>query len=229
MPGIARAVVPGIAHHVTQRGNRREDIFFAEADRQRYLQRRLAYSSKHGLKVLAYCLMTNHVHLVCIPEKVQTFGLVFRPLDLRYTQHINLSLGLTGRLWQGRPFSCALDDEHLIAAVRYVERNPVRARMVRKAEQYPWSSAAAHCGLRADPLLSPLHGLVPVRTEDWSSWLAEKEDEGLLATIRLHTRTGRPAGDKRFVSALESRLGRRLQARSIGRPRKGKTKALPKR
>jgi len=229
MPRIARVVVPGIAHHVTQRGNRREDIFFEDADRQRDLQLLLEYASKNGLKVLAYCLMTNHVHLVCIPEKVQTFGSVFRPLDLRYTQHVNLSLGLRGRLWQGRPFSCALDDEHLIAAVRYVERNPVRARMVRKAEQYPWSSAAAHCGLRTDPLLSPLKGLVPVRTEDWSSWLAEKEDEGLLATIRLHTRTGRPAGDKRFVSALESRLGRRLQARSIGRPRKGKTKALPKR
>ena len=148
MPRIARAVIPGIAHHVTQRGNRREDIFFEEADRQRYLRLLLEYSSKHGLRILAYCLMTDHVHLVCIPERARTFGSVFRPLDLRYTQHINLALGLTGRLWQGRPFSCALDEEHLIAAVRYVERNPVRARMVRKAEQYPWSSAAAHCGGR---------------------------------------------------------------------------------
>ena len=228
MPRISRAVVAGVAHHVTQRGNRREDVLFAEADRQRYMQRLLEYSGKHGLMILAYCLMTNDVHIVCIPEKAQTFGLVFRPLDLRYTRHINLALGLTGRLWQGRPFSCALDDEHLIAAVRYVERNPVRARMVRKAEQYPWSSAAAHCGLREDRWLSPLQGLVPVRTEDWSQWLAEKEDEEMLATIRLHTRTGRPAGGKRFVSALESRLGRRLQARPIGRPRKGETPALPK-
>ena len=104
-----------------------------------------------------------------------------------------------------------------LLAVRYVKRNPVRARMVRKAEQYPWSSAAAHCGRRPDPLLSPLDGLVPVRTEDWSAWLAEKEDEEMLATIRLHTRTGRPAGDKRFVSGLEARLGCRLQARPIGR------------
>ncbi len=229
MPRIARAVIPGIAHHVTQRGNRREDIFFEEEDRQRYLRLLLEYSTKHGLKILAYCLMTNHVHLVCIPEKAQTFGSVFRPLDLRYTQHINLTLGLTGRLWQGRPFSCALDDEHLIAAIRYVERNPVRARMVRKAEQYPWSSAGAHCGLREDPLLSPLRGLVPARTGDWSEWLAEEEDEEMVATIRLHTRTGRPAGDKRFVSALESRLGRRLQAKSIGRPRKAKTEPLPNR
>jgi putative transposase len=226
MPKIARTVIPGISQHVTQRGNRREDIFFQDADRQHYLQLLLEYSTKHGLKILPYCLMTNHVHLACIPEKARKFGMVFRPLDLRYAQHINFKLGMTGRLWQGRPFSCALDDEHLIAAVRYVERNPVRARMVRKAEQYPWSSAGAHCGLREDPMLSPIQALVPVRTEDWSAWLAEKEDEGMLATICLQTRTGRPAGDKEFVLALESKLGRRLLARPIGRPRKGKSKAL---
>ena len=161
--------MPGIAHHVTQRGNRREAIFFDDADRQRYIQLLLEYSARHGLKTLAYCLMTNHIHLVCIPERAGTFGSVFRPLDLRYTQHFNFSRGTSGRLWQGRPFSCALDDEHLLAAVRYVERNPVRARMVRKAEHYPWSSAAAHYGLRTDPLLSPLQGLVPIKTEDWSA------------------------------------------------------------
>jgi putative transposase len=117
-------------------------------------------------------------------------------------------------------FSCALDDEHLIATVRYVERNPVRARMVRKAEQYEWSSAAAHCGLRMDPLLSPLQALVPLKTEDWSAWLVEREDEKMLATIRIRTRTGRPAGNTKFVAALQGRLGRRLQPRSIGRPKK---------
>jgi putative transposase len=222
MPRIARVVIPGIAHHVTQRGNRREDIFFDEADRQRYIQLLMEYTAKHGLKILAYCLMTNHIHLVCIPKRVESFGSVFRPLDLRYTQHFNLTRGTSGRLWQGRPFSCALDDEHLYAAVRYVERNPVRARMVRKAEQYDWSSAAAHCGLRTDPLLSPLQGLVAVKTEDWSAWLAEKDDEKMLAALRIRTRTGRPAGNKKFVAALEARLGRRLQPRSIGRPKKMK-------
>jgi hypothetical protein len=97
--------------------------------------------------------------------------------------------------------------------------------MVRKAEHYAWSSAAAHCGLRNDPLLSPLQGIVPVRTKDWSAWLAEEDDEKMLATIRLRTRTGRPAGDKKFVAALESCAGRRLQPRSIGRPKKGKMEA----
>jgi putative transposase len=222
MPRIARVVIPGIPHHVTQRGNRREDVFFTQADRQRYLQLLLEYSARHGLKILAYCLMTNHIHLVCIPEHATTLASVFRTLDLRYTQHFNWSQQTSGRLWQGRPFSCALDDEHLPAAVRYVERNPVRARIVRKAEHYEWSSAAAHCGLRRDPLLSPLLGLVPVRTEDWSVWLAEKDDEKMLSTICLRTRTGRPAGSRKFIAALESRVGRRLQPKPIGRPRKEK-------
>ena len=220
MPRIARVVLPGVPHHVTQRGNRREEIFYQDDDRQRYLQLLMQYSVKHGLKILAYCLMTNHVHLVGIPERADTLESVFRPLDLRYTQHFNWSQHINGRLWQGRPFSCALDDEHLWTAIRYVERNPVRARMVRKAESYAWSSAAAHCGLRSDPMLSPLPGMVPVGTKEWSSWLAEKEDEKMLAMIRLRTRTGRPVGSKEFIARLESRLGRPLQPRPIGRPSK---------
>jgi len=99
-------------------------------------------------------------------------------------------------------------------------RNPVRARIVLRAEDYPWSSAAAHCGLRHDPLLSALPEARPMGTADWSKWLEDPEDEKMLATIRLHTRTGRPAGCKEFIAGLESRLGRRLQARSVGRPRR---------
>lgn len=182
----------------------------------------MEYSVKHELKILAYCLMTNHVHLVCLPERADTIESVFKPLDLRYTQHFNRTREISGRLWQGRPFSCVLDPEHLWTAIRYVERNPVRARMVRKAENYDWSSAAAHCGLRGDPLLSPLPGKVRVTTRDWSPWLAEKEDEKPLAMIRLRTRTGRPVGSEEFIAKLESRLGRRLQPRPVGRPRKKK-------
>ncbi len=165
MPRIARVVIPGIPHHVTQRGNRREDVFSEDNDRQRYLRLLLEYSAKHGLKTLAYCLMTNHIHLVCIPERADTLASVFRPLDLRYTQHFNWSQRISGRLWQGRPFSCALDDAHLCAALRYVERNPVRARMVRKAEHYAWSSAAAHCGRAAIPCCYPCRDFKKGKTE----------------------------------------------------------------
>jgi putative transposase len=224
MPRIARVVVPGSPLHVTQRGNRREDVFFSDDDRQRYLQLLLEYSMKHKLETLAYCLMTNHVHLVCVPTREESLSLVLKPVNMRYAQHVNWRFGISGRLWQGRFYSCVLDDEHLWAAIRYVERNPVRARMVRKAENYPWSSAAAHCGLREDPVLSPLpKGGLP--ESEWAAWLTEKDDETMLARLRLNTRTGRPAAGKRFVTALESKLGRKLLAKSVGRPKKVK-KAL---
>jgi putative transposase len=206
-------------HHVTQRGNRRDDVFFCDADRQRFLQLLLEYSGKHGLSTLAYCLMTNHVHLVCVPQAASSLSGTFKPVNLRYAQHVNWTQRLGGRLWQGRFFSCALDERHLRTAVRYVERNPVRARMVRKAERYAWSSAAAHCGSRADPLLSPLPpGDWPAPSE-WAAWLAQGDEERAVTVLRQCTRTGRPAGDKSFVARLESLLGRRLWPRPAGRPR----------
>ena len=137
--------MPGIPHHLTQRGNRREEAFFSDDDRQRYLQLLLEYSAKHRLETLAYCLMTNHIHLVCIPARADSLSLVMKPLDLRHAQHVNWTHGISGRLWQGRFFSCPLDEEHLCAALRYVTGNPVRARLVRRAENYAWSSAAADC------------------------------------------------------------------------------------
>lgn len=224
MPRMARVVVPGVPHHLTQRGNRRENVFFCDDNRQRYLHLLLEYATKYELLTLAYCLMTNHVHLVAIPLRAQSLALVFMPLDLRYAQYINWNLGISGRLWQGRFFSCPLDVPHFWASIRYVERNPVRARIVSRAEHYPWSSAAAHCGLRSDPLLSPLPSPQPAETSDWSAWLAESEDEKTLATLRRNTRTGRPAGGEKFVADLESRLGRILRAHPIGRPRKGSSR-----
>ena len=222
MPRMARIVVPGVPHHITQRGNRRENVFFANDDRQHYLQLLIEYAARLGLQILAYCLMTNHVHLVCIPMYLKTLAMVFKPVHTRYTQYINRKLHIGGRLWQGRFFSCPLDESHLWAAIRYVERNPVRAAIVRKAEEYPWSSAPAHCGLRKDPLLSPLPESRPPITADWSAWLAQADDKTALAKLRLHTRTGRPAGNKMFVAELESRLGRRLHPLPVGRPPKAR-------
>jgi putative transposase len=141
----------------------------------------------------------------------------------QYAQYLNNRLCICGRLWQDRFFSCPMDDEHLWAAIRYVERNPVRAKMVVRAENYPWSSAAAHCGLRLDPILSPLPLLRPPQTSNWSSWLADPEDETVLVNIRLQTRTGRPLGHEDFLADLESRLGRRVRALANGRPRRRKS------
>ena len=194
---MARVVIPGCPHHVTQRGNRGEDVFFAAADRLRYLELLDRCCRKYGLAVQAYCLMTNHVHLVAVPRAEASFGEALKPLHMRYAQHVNRVQGMSGRLWQGRFFSCPLDDQHLWAAVRYVERNPVRAGVAEHAEDYRWSSAAAHCGLCHEALLSdPCELTAQMNPQRWRQWLGEPwEDEELLTSrLRRCTSTGRPAG-----------------------------------
>jgi len=160
MPRVARTVFADLPHHITQRGNRRETVFFNDEDRICYLSWLKEYSDKHNIEILAYCLMTNHVHLVVVPFTEESLQRVLRPLHMRYAQRINREHGWDGHLWQGRFFSCPLDEIYMWAAVRYVERNPVRAGLVRRAEDYDWSSAAGHCSLKEDsprghPLASP--------------------------------------------------------------------------
>lgn len=219
MPRMARVVIPDVAHHVTQRGNRREDVFFTDADRQRYLYLLGEYSAKHGLQIMAYCLMSNHVHLVVVPKTSDSLSGALKPVHLRYAQHINWSRNLSGVLWKGRFFSCPLDDGHFWSAVRYVERNPVRAGLVEWAQEYPWSSAAGHCGLRKDPLLSGDLELSD-HIGNWSTWLGDEVDEETLTKLRRNTATGRPAGCDGFIDRLESLLGRTLRPKKGGRPRK---------
>ena len=155
MPRLPRTVFANLPHHVTQRGNRREDIFFTDEDREAYLSWLKEYSEKYQVEILAYCLMTNHIHLVVVPATEDGLQRVLKPLHMRYAQHINRERGWKGHLWQGRFFSSPLDEAYLWAAVRYVERNPVRAGMVKRAENYRWSSAAAHCGKEIDKLIAP--------------------------------------------------------------------------
>ena len=171
MSRAARIVVPGVPHHVTQRGNRQLEVFFTDADRQQFLQFVLQYSREHRLSVLAYCLMINHDHFICIPSQSNTLESVFKPVHMRYSQYINWQYSTSGQLWQGRFFSCPMDESHLWAAIRYVERNPVRARIVSRAEDYPWSSASPHCGMRSDPLLSPVPESLRLFIANWSDWL----------------------------------------------------------
>lgn len=134
MPRIPRPVFSGVPHHITQRGNRRENVFFSDEDRVVYLGWLAHYCAKFQVHVLAYCLMTNHIHLVAVPEGESALEKVFRPLHTRYAQRINGAMRWSGHLWQGRFFSSPLDEIYLWAAIRYVERNPVRAGIVRRAE-----------------------------------------------------------------------------------------------
>jgi len=202
-------------HHVTQRGNRRNNVFFTDADRQKYLALLKKYSKRYRLKIIAYCLMTNHVHLVVIPMEERSLGCAMRDVQKSYATYLNHRTGQTGHVWQRRYYSTVLDEDHLWTAIRYVEQNPVRARMVKRPEDYPWSSAAARCGLRTDPLLAqdfPVNGLIP----DWSAWLREPTVDSREDAVRRHTSTGRPCGSSRFVSEVEARLGRDLAPRRRG-------------
>ncbi len=224
MARIARVVIPGIPHHVTQWGDRDEDIFYSDDDRRRYLELLKEYSNEFGLDILAYCLMKNHVHLVTIPLEPDSLAETLKRAHLRYAQHVNWTHGWTGRLWQGRFFSCALDGDYKWVAIRHVERNPVRLKLVRKAEIYPWSSAPGHTGHRRDPLLSRYlekrSGIA-----DWSKWLRQHDDKKAIERLRLYTKTGRPLGSRHFLDRLEKELGRTLRPQKPGRrPKSAKQK-----
>jgi putative transposase len=205
MPRLPRTVSAHRPHHVTQRGNRREDVFFTDEDRLVYLEWLREYSNKFGVDVLAYCLMTNHVHLVVVPSTDDGLQRMLKPLHMRYAQHINRTRNWTGHLWQGRFFSSMLDDQYLWAAIRYVERNPVRAKMVTEAEAYDWSSARARCRLTTDRVLTSS-----------AYWQQQFEQ---LETLRRNTGKGLPCGSLAFVRQLEALLGRTLRYRPQGRPK----------
>ena len=223
MPRIACEVLGGSPHHVTQRGNRRESVFFIDEDRYTYLKLLREYCGKYAVDILAYCLMTNHVHLVAVPKHKDGLQRVLKPLHMRYAQYFNRKNEWSGHLWQGRFFSSPLDDDYLGFCVRYVERNPVRAGMVERAENYPWSSAAAHCGLRRDKLLSTdsVHLKVFEGIRNWSAWLHEEEDSTRLGILRRNIQKNLPCGSDAFVTRLERLAGRLLRFRPIGRTKNG--------
>ena len=217
MPRIARAVAVGHPHHITQRGNYRQTVFEKDTDYLQYLDWLTVYSKKYLLKIWAYCLMINHVHVIAVPMEHDSLAKSFNMLHMRHAQSINMRNKATGHLWQGRFYSCVLDERHLYAAIRYVENNPVRAQIVTKAEGYQWSSALAHVKGKNDPVLSDDCGIVE-RIKDWSSYLREKEEAALVENIRKNTKTGRPCGDDKFISGVEKLVGRSLSALPWGRP-----------
>ncbi len=222
MPRLPRTVFANLPHHVTQRGNRREDIFFTDGDREIYLSWLREYSNKHQVEVLAYCLMTNHIHLVVVPATDDGLQRVLKPLHMRYAQRINRARGWKGHLWQGRFFSSPLDEAYLLAAVRYVELNPVRAGIVGRAENYRWSSAAAHCGNRPDELLNPesIWNKRFAVIDNWSAWLAEGDKTQEIQILRQNADKGLPCGSESFVRRLGNAVGRGLEYRPQGRPKK---------
>jgi len=199
----------GVPHHVTQRGNRRQDTFFCDDDYRVYLALMAEWCGRYGVDIWAWCLMSNHVHLIAVPEIADALGLAIGEAHRRYTRHVNFREGWRGHLWQGRFASFPMDERYLLATARYVELNPVRAKMVRRPEQYQWSSARAHLAGMNDQLMTvePLQGIVG----DWSALLSSGLDGDDYETLRRHERTGRPLGDDAFIERLETELGRCLK------------------
>ncbi len=214
MARLARVVAPGVPHHVTQRGNRRQDTFFNEDDYRIYLDLMAEWCGHYGVEIWAYCLMTNHVHLIAVPETENALGLAIGEAHRRYTRHVNSREGWRGHLWQGRFASFPMDERYLLATARYVELNPVRARMVRRAEDYTWSSARAHLAGTDDQLVrvKPLLEIV----DDWPGLLESGLDADDHQMLRQHERTGRPLGDDGFLARLEKNLGRPLKKKKPG-------------
>jgi putative transposase len=214
MARLARVVAPGIPHHVTQRGNRRQQVFFNDDDYAAYRALLAEGCRAAGVAVWAYCLMPNHVHLILTPSDADGLRAALGEAHRRYTRHVNLREGWRGYLWQGRFASCPMDEAHLLACARYVELNPLRARLARRARDWRWSSARAHLAGTDDGLVRvrPLLALAP----DWPDFLAEGLDEADHEAIRAGERTGRPLGSPRFVARLEKRLDRPLARRKPG-------------
>ena len=146
MPRSARVVFEGVVHHITQRGNYRQNIFEDSADRKKYIEFVSEYSRKYQMKIYAYCLMTNHVHFLAAPLRRDSLAMTFKYTNMRYSSYFNKKNRRSGHLWQGRYYSCPLHHDHALEALRYVERNPVRAKMVRLPWEYEWSSAREHVG-----------------------------------------------------------------------------------
>ena len=207
----ARCILPGIPYHVTQRGTNRQRVFYSSGDRKMYLSLLAQHRGDAQVRVLAYCLMDNHVHLVAVPERADSLAVLFRRVHGAYAQSLNARLGRSGHLWQNRFYSCPLSERHQWFAIRYVEANPVRAVMTVRPEQYRWSSAAAHIEGSCD-----VSGILDLEfwrqsggTDAWRALNAQIETPDNLHLLRRCTYAGRPFGDEAFISQIEEQFQRK--------------------
>ncbi|MFL6436918.1 MAG: transposase [Terriglobales bacterium] len=223
MPRRERCVLPGVPYHVTQRGVDRQATFSLDEDRHTYLRLLQENLSEADVRVRAWCLMSNHVHLVLLPGREDSLSLLLRRVHGRYAQYYNTRWGRIGHLWQSRFFSCILGIEHLWAALAYVERNPVRAGIVEYATEYLWSSAAAHVkGMDTTGLLD-MQWWQNEGPKNWNEVLAIDQPE-TVQQLRQCTYAGRPFGTETFVVEIGKKIGRTWVR---GRPKKKDPASVP--
>ncbi len=214
MARLARVILPNFPHHIIQRGNRRQDVFFKTEDYEYYLELLKQWCKDEEIEVWAYCLMTNHVHLIVCPKNHSNLSRAIGEVHRRYTRMINFREKWRGYLWQGRFSSFPMEEGWLLKAVAYVELNPVKAGMVADAWDYPWSSVHAHLSGNDD------YGLVNTKPMlnfigDWKQYLLDAQNHS-TEDFGKHERTGRPLGSDSFIEMAESLLGRDLKKKKPG-------------
>ncbi|GMQ92178.1 MAG: transposase [Gammaproteobacteria bacterium] len=214
MARLARVILPGYPHHITQRGNRRQDVFFEEGDYEHYLELLTQWCAHESIEIWAYCLMTNHVHLIVVPKKKSNLGKAIGEAHRRYTRMINFREHWKGYLWQGRFASYPMEESWLLKAVAYVELNPAKAGMVKNAWDYRWSSVHAHLAGKDTQGIIQTEKLLSL-AGDWKTYL--KEAQGTLGNeFEQHERTGRPLGEESFIEKAERLLQRNLKKKKPG-------------
>ena len=229
MPRFPRLALPNYPHHVVHRGHNQQEVFFSDSDRRSYLDTLIEFRDELKLRVYGYCLMTNHVHLIVDPgSEVANLGRLMKRLAGRHTRRINFMRGRSGTLWGGR-FKCSpIDtDRYMLACLRYVDLNPVRARLVEAPEHYLWSSYRAKAGfatclwLDADPSTQALSATEQGRQLLYREFVSQGDNPGDLRLIRESLQRGHLTASDEVVGELASRLGD-LPQRERGRPRSEK-------
>jgi putative transposase len=217
MARLPRFIIPGIPHHVTQRGNGRQQTFFTDADYRLYQALLSTHSAAARVKVWSWVLMPNHVHIIMVPSDADGIRATMSRVNRAYAGHIHAREQRTGHFWQGR-FGCvAMDEAHLAAAIPYVALNPVRARLVKKAEDWRWSSVHALLNPDQDDGLTECAPVLS-RVADFAALLRAGEDEVASAALRRAERIGRPLGDDAFFALIEQQCGRDAKPMKRGRP-----------
>jgi len=218
MPRASRFVIPGYPFHITHRGNNRQEIFHTDEDRRKYLFWFEEAKIIYGMKIISYCLMNNHVHFIAIAEDETSFARTIKIVHMRYAQYFNQKYGRIGHLWQGRFYSCILDNTHLINALRYVERNPVRANLAEKPWGWIWSSAREHSGLEKQGIISLDKISSYVSLSSWREFIDIDDRQEDLLEIRKQTFSSRAWAEDSFKELIEYRYGIQLRYKPKGRP-----------
>ena len=211
----ARIVIPETCHHITQRGNRGDPVFFEKVDYQTYLEILVERCHEAKIALLSYCLLPNQIHLVVEPQDSNSMARAIGEAHRRYTRYINEKKEWTGHLFQHRFFSYPMDEQNTLRAARFIETLPVTAQIAPKPENYLWSSAKFRIKVIDNPVLKPFQSFHAMH--NWSDFLSRPMDPNELRAIQLHLQTGRPRGSDLFLDNIEAKIGRSVRPQKRGR------------